>query len=203
MKTVLSLLTALVVSASALFAQPQQSADFRITKSVLDGGGGHSSSPSFQLTSALGQPTPIGWQSSANFMLSAGFLKPSFAVSPLSSIQRLVIRYISPNIRLDWERIATATLYTVFRDTTASFTPGPPNQIGTSVDTFYVDLNAEALPRAKYFYNVESSQIPPASIATTPAITPRGKSGTDLHRAVAEVPDKLKPQPSAKRAGLK
>jgi hypothetical protein len=157
MKTVLSLLTALSVCTAALFAQPQQSANFRITKSVLDGGGGSSASANFKLVSAYGQPTPLGAQTSTNFALSAGFLSPVFAVSPISPIQHLVIQFINPNILMNWERVAAAQSYVVFRDTTASFTPGPSNQIGVASDTFFVDVNAISLPKPKYFYSVKSS----------------------------------------------
>ena len=142
------------------FAQPQQSENFRITKSVLDAGGGASSSANFQLISAFGQPTPIGVSSSTNFTLHAGFLTPVFGVSPLSPIQDLVIQRVagmSTNVQLDWSAIPGATSYTIYREATPNFVPGPANQIGTSATNSFTDVGAVALPAVKYFYNVTSS----------------------------------------------
>jgi len=138
------------------FAQPQQSENFRITKSVIDAGGGASSSTNFQLVSAFGQPTPIGLSSSANFMHSAGFLSPIFAVSPLSPIQDLVImrQTASNNMRLDWSAIAGAESYRIYRDENPLFTPVPGNQIGSVTDTTFIDVDAVSLPMVKYYYIV-------------------------------------------------
>ena len=65
----------LFVMPALLWAQ-SSSENFTLTKSVMDAGGGASSSANFNLVSAFGQPTPIGIQSSENFALSAGFLSP-------------------------------------------------------------------------------------------------------------------------------
>jgi len=159
MKGMWILRTASLLLPALLLAQPQQSENFRITKSVLDAGGGASNSTNFQLVSAFGQPTPIGVSSSSNFVLSAGFLSPQFAASPLSPIQDLVIRRApaSNNMQLDWGAIAGATLYTIYRDTNPLFTPGPANQLGTSPTNSFTDVNAVTLPAVKHFYNVTSS----------------------------------------------
>jgi hypothetical protein len=179
-----------ILWSSALYAQPQQSASFRITHSVLDGSGGSSASASFRLSGALGQPTPIGAQSSANFALSAGFLSPVFAISPLSPIQHLVILFDNPDVHLNWERIATAQSYSVYRDTTALFTPGAANQIGTATDTFYVDVNALNLPLGKYFYSVQSSHTSLLNAsASPPALT---KSESNLHPSVDQGAEKAR-----------
>jgi hypothetical protein len=164
---------AILILAALSFAQPQQSENFKIAKSVIDAGGAASSSENFKLYSAFGQPTPIGLQSSTDFVLSAGYLSPMFQLSPLSPIQNLVIKYNNPNINLNWGRIAGAASYVIYRDTTALFTPGPTNQIGTASDTFYVDLNAMALPYPRYFYNVESSHASPPSLLSTSKDVPR------------------------------
>ncbi len=140
-------------------AQPQQSENFRITKSVLDAGGGVSTSTNFRLVSAFGQPTPIGLSSSANFTLSAGFLSPIFGTSPLSPIQDLVIirQAASNNMKLDWSAVAGATSYTIYRDVTPTFVPAPANLLGTSTTNTFTDLNAVTLPATKYFYIVTST----------------------------------------------
>jgi hypothetical protein len=155
----ISFLTLVIFAAMAL-AQPQQSENFRITKSVLDAGGGASSSANFHLISAFGQPTPIGVSSSQNFTLSAGFLTPQFAASPLSPIQDLVIQRaaaLGADVLLNWTAVTGAALYTIYRDTDPLFTPGPGNQIGTSATNSFTDVGAVGLPAVKYFYNVTSS----------------------------------------------
>ena len=158
----IAILILIAVVASYAFtasAQPQQSENFRITKSVLDAGGGASNSANFQLISAFGQPTPVGLSSSANFNLSAGFLSPMFSVSPLSPIQDLVImrQPASLNMQLDWSVIEGAATYTIYRDTSSTFTPGPGNLLGTSSTNSYTDANAVGLPAFKYFYIVTST----------------------------------------------
>jgi hypothetical protein len=143
-------------AANMIFAQLQQSENFRITKSVLDAGGGVSTSTNFAQTSAFGQPTPIGVSSSANFLLSAGFLSPSFAVSPASPIDVVIKRQpaLSTDMKLDWSAIPSADSYTIYRDPNPLFTPGPGNQIGTSTSNLYLDSGAVNLPGFKYYYIV-------------------------------------------------
>ncbi len=193
MKRVLFILICALLCGSALFAQPQQSENFRITKSVLDAGGAASTSADFRLYSAFGQPTPIGISSSANFVLSAGFLTPSFAASPLSPIQDLVIRRqpASTNMKLDWGAINGAMLYTIYRDVTPTFTPGPLNLLGTSATNTFTDVGAVSLPASKYFYNVTSSagSAPAAihmpgngSITTQPTKGRHQNTGSEIMR---------------------
>lgn len=151
--------TGLLSVSTRVLAQPQQSENFRITKSVLDAGGGVSTSTNFRLVSAFGQPTPVGVSSSTNFVLSAGFLSPEFAVSPLSPITDLVIRRVaglSTNMQLNWGAVSGATVYTIHRDTNPLFTPGPGNQIGTSPTSTFTDTGAVLLPGVRYYYNVTS-----------------------------------------------
>lgn len=155
------ILLGLAAFSIAVIAQPQQSENFRITKSVIDAGGASGVSADFKLYSAFGQPTPIGMQTSADFTLYAGYLAPSFAVHPLSPIQELVIKVIPPNVTLYWDPIYGAERYKVYRDTIVSFVPGPGSLIGIATDTTYTDLNATVvLPKAKYFYCVEASNTP-------------------------------------------
>jgi len=139
---------------SFAFAQPQQSANFRITKSVLDAGGQPSTSPNFHLTSAFGQPSPLGISSSANFTLYSGFLSPVFLVSPLSPIQDLVIQPVSPDARLFWPSVPGASQYKVYRSTDPLFTPSPTNLLGTVSDTTYMDANITGLPAVRNYYIV-------------------------------------------------
>jgi hypothetical protein len=138
-----------------LLAQPQ-SENFYLIKQVIDAGGGASSSANFQLYSAFGQPTPVGVQSSESFVLYAGYLSPTFAVSPLSPIQTLVITPVPPSTVLIWQSISGAHSYNIYRDINPQFTPAG-NLIGTVSDTTFTDANALGLPLGKYFYIVTAS----------------------------------------------
>ena len=163
-------ITAVIVYGPAI-AQPQQSENFRMTKSVLDGGGGASSSTNFQLVSAFGQPTPVGMQSSANFVLYAGFLEPSFQISPISPIQHLVILREGTDMRLWWEPITGAESYRIYRDPDPLFTPAPGNQVGSVTDTTFADTGVVGLPPLKYYYVVTAVNLHDDSVA---------KQGTDI-----------------------
>ncbi len=136
-----------------LFAQ-SSSENFTLIKSVMDAGGGLSSSANFSLVSAFGQPTPIGDQTSANFVLHAGFLSPVLQVSPLSPIQHLVIKEAQPDAVLNWESISGAGSYSVYRATAINFTPGPGNLIGTTTNTNFTDANVLAGPLTQQYYIV-------------------------------------------------
>jgi hypothetical protein len=140
------------------FAQPQQSANFRITKSVLDAGGTASTSQNFRLVSAFGQPSPIGPQSSANFVLYGGFLSPTFAVAPPSPIEALVIRQAQPNVNLYWPPVTSALSYLIYRTTDPLCRPDSMVHVGTTSDTAYVDAGVVNLPPVKYYYYVTSSR---------------------------------------------
>ncbi len=154
MKRILLLILIALPSAATVLAQPQQSEHFRITKAVLDAGGGASSSANFQLVSAFGQPTPVGVQSSTNFVLYAGFLQPTFQLSPISPIQQLVILRVGDDMRLWWEAIPGAESYRIYRDLTPEFIPTEGNQIGSVADTTFADAGVVSLPPIQYFYIV-------------------------------------------------
>lgn len=136
-----------------LFAQ-SSSENFTLTKSVIDAGGGTASSEHFILVSAFGQPTPIGMQSSENFTLHAGFLSPMLQVSPLSPIQRLVIKEAQPDALLYWEPIPGAGRYSIYRDAVVNFTPGSGNFVATVTDTFFTDAGVLAAPATQQYYIV-------------------------------------------------
>ncbi len=51
----------------ALSWAQSQSENFTFTKSVIDAGGGASSSANFNLVSAIGQPTPVGCSDQCEF----------------------------------------------------------------------------------------------------------------------------------------
>jgi hypothetical protein len=140
-----------LVAVTVTFAQPQQSEHFTLAKSVIDAGGGSSSSATFNLVSAFGQPTPIGVQSSANFTLSAGFLSPLLTVSPLSPIQHLVIKEAQPDAVLNQESITGAGSCSIYRAAAINFAMGPSNLIGTTAGTAFTDTNVLAGPAIQQY----------------------------------------------------
>jgi hypothetical protein len=158
----------LLLPALAL-AQPQSSAHFRLPGSVLDAGGTAASSSNFRLVSAFGQPSPLGFESSANFRHSGGFLAPLFSVSPLSPIQHLVILAQTPNVRLHWPRVPGATQYKVYRSTEPQFTAGAANYLGTAADTTYTDANILGLSPVRNYYIVSAVSGSSAREADPPA----------------------------------
>jgi hypothetical protein len=170
----LCIMIAVVAFASLLSAQPQQSTDFRITKSVVDAGGTLSTSADFRLTSAFGQPSPLGPQQSADFVLYPGFLSPA-AISPLSPIQALVILTEQPDILLAWERIASAHSYKIYRSDDPEFTAAPGNYLTAVADTFFVDEDIITQPPVRYYYIIAASSdfAPPVMQASmkAPALT--------------------------------
>jgi hypothetical protein len=161
----MKILLILILLPCFVIAQPQQSADFRITKSVIDGGGVYGSSTDFRLTSAFGQPSPLSISSSADFKLSGGFLSPQFAVSPLSPIQDLVIVYNMPDLMLYWGQVPGARSYHVYRAADPLFTPSPLNELGVVADTFYTDFDLWSTDTVRYYYNITASTESPTLLA--------------------------------------
>lgn len=149
--------TILVILLPALLFAQSSSEHFVLTKSVIDAGGGASASTNFALVSAFGQPTPVGVQSSSNFVLYAGFLSPRLMVSPLSPIQHLVIKEAQPDAVLYWEAIAGAASYSIYRSTLINFVPSPATLIGTSATTTFTDTNVLAGPEVQQYYVVTST----------------------------------------------
>ncbi|MBI5060222.1 hypothetical protein HZB60_10630 [candidate division KSB1 bacterium] len=181
-------LTAVPLSA---VAQPQQSENFRITKSVLDAGGGASSSANFQLHSAFGQPTPIGVQTSENFILYAGYLTPTLAPGVLNPIDDLVVaRVVGPanDVRLNWGRIPAAAQYKVYRSNDPNFVPGGGNFLVAATDTFYLDPGVLSGPEVKYYYIVTATDG--AGLLLTPITAPARPARVALQPSPLEaVPD--------------
>ncbi len=146
------------------------SENFTLTKSVLDAGGGISQSANFRLVSAFGQPTPIGRQSSEDFLLSAGFLSTGYNVSPLSPIQDLVIQPNATNVHLYWTSTGAAS-YKIYRASEANVPATPVNFIGATSDTFFVDAAAVSLPAMRHYYIITaSSDAPPPAIRQTSSL---------------------------------
>lgn len=137
-----------------LLAQTPQSENFTLMNNIMGAGGGLAVSANFALVSAFGQSAPLGTQSGESFMLYAGFLHPVLQVSPLSPIQRLVIKEAMPDARLYWEPRIGAGSYSIHRAATIDFVPGPSSFIATVTDTFYIDAGVLAGPASQQYYIV-------------------------------------------------
>ncbi len=172
----------LLFTVGVALAQPQQSENFRITKSVIDAGGGASSSENFNLVSAFGQPTPIGVQTSENFTLYAGFLSPSFGVATLNPIDDLVIQRVSgpsADVRLAWGAISGAATYNIYRNTNADFAPTPGDLIGSTAGVQFDDIGVVGLAPTQYFYLVTALDGGGALLTRLKDI-PKGSHGTQV-----------------------
>jgi len=101
-------LAACLAAAGNAFAQ--SSASYEITKSVMSGGGGRSTSASYEMTGTLGQPSPVDVSDSTSYSLGSGFWGATVRVFTVA------IESISYSIlegaRITWQSIAGAT-YTI------------------------------------------------------------------------------------------
>lgn len=139
-----------------IFAQGN-SENYTITHSVVASTGETSTSENYALVCTIGQATPPGISTSDSFTLHAGFLHPTFAVSPLSPIQDLVIKEMQPDVFLMWGAIPGAAVYNIYRDTESIFTPTPATLLDTTEDPFYTDVGIIAAGTDRYFYIITST----------------------------------------------
>jgi hypothetical protein len=135
----------------------RQSENFTMTKSVMDAGGGvSSSSESFQSRVGLWSADP-GWRAveRRTSLCTRDFLSPDTAsVSPLSPIQNLTIKDSGQDAVLRWEAISGAGSYSVYRDLGLNFVPGPGNLIGTTSNTTFTDTAVLSGPALQQYYIV-------------------------------------------------
>ncbi|NQT83352.1 hypothetical protein HQ563_10030 [bacterium] len=98
----------------ATTAQAQSSASYEITRSVMSGGGGRSSSASYDLTGTLGQPSPVEVSESDGYNLGSGFWG---ATVKLFTVAIESISYsIAEGARITWHSIAGANYTLYFTD---------------------------------------------------------------------------------------
>jgi hypothetical protein len=114
MKAILRSIPALAVAALVLAwvgnAHGQSSANHQITRSVMSGGGGRSSSASYSLTGTFGQPSPVEASESGSYNLGSGFWG---ATVRLFTVAIEDISYsIAEGVRISWRSVMDAT-YTV------------------------------------------------------------------------------------------
>ena len=136
-----------------LFAQPH-SDNYILKKWAISSGGGSSSSSNYQAVSVIGQSSPPGVSSSANYTLYSGFLQPIWAL-PGSAL--VWIWTVTNDVYLDWDDVPNASTYYIYRSTDPAFVPGPANLVGSATASEYVDTGAVTDLDAKYFYKITCS----------------------------------------------
>jgi hypothetical protein len=137
-----------------LFAQPH-SDNYILKKWAISSGGGSMSSTNYNAVAVIGQSSPPGVSSSANYTLYSGFLGPIFGGAPGSAL--VWIWTDSVNVHLDWEDVPNANTYYIYRSTDPAFVPGPANLVGSSTTSDYVDADAVSVENAKRFYKITCS----------------------------------------------
>jgi len=113
-RNVLVIVTVVVCLTAAGNAFAQSSASYEITKSVMSGGGGRSTSGSYALTGTFGQPSPVDVSDSTSYSLGSGFwggMVKMFTVA----IQRISYS-IAEGVRITWQSIAGATYIVEYAD---------------------------------------------------------------------------------------
>jgi hypothetical protein len=134
-----------------LFAQPH-SDNYILKKWAISSGGGSMSSANYNAVAIIGQSSPPGVSSSANYTLYSGFLGPIFGGAPGSAL--VWIWTDSIDVYLDWEDVPNANTYYIYRSTDPAFVPGPTNLVGSSTTSEYIDADAVSNQHSKYFYMI-------------------------------------------------
>jgi hypothetical protein len=133
-------------------------ADAELATSVMGSAGGTASSTNFTMKSTLGQSTPIGPSTSANFGVGAGFWYQD-PVAP-SAIGDLTATLSVNDIMLQWSHAADNVAidhYVVFRGTDPSFAAASGDSISQTKGTSYLDPGAAGSTVDNYFYVVKAA----------------------------------------------
>lgn len=122
MKTIFRSIPILALTALVLAwvgnARGQSSASYEITRSVMSGGGGQSTSGSCALTGMIGQPSPVEVSDSASYSLGSGFWG---ATVRMFTVAIESISYsIAEGVRITWQSIAGASYTIYFTDSLMS-----------------------------------------------------------------------------------
>ena len=136
---------------SVVVAQPH-SDNYILKKWAISSGGGSMSSTNYNAVAIVGQSSPPGVSSSANYTLYSGFLGPILGIAPGSAL--VWIWTDSADVHMDWEDVSGVNTYYIYRSTDPAFVPGPSYLIGSSVSSDYIDPNAVSDPNVKYFYKI-------------------------------------------------
>jgi len=143
----------LLAATCSLFAQPH-SDNYILTKWAISSGGGSMSSANYNAVAIVGQSSPPGVSSSTNYTLYSGFLGPILG-APGSAL--VWIWNVGNDVHLDWEDVAHAHTYYIYRSLTSDFEPDPSYWVGTSASSDYIDVGAVSDPNTKYFYRITCS----------------------------------------------
>ena len=107
------LLSAVLIGCLAAMgnAAAQSSASYKLTRSVMSGGGRTSTSPSYSVTGTFAQPSPVEVSESPSFSVGSGFWG---ATVKLFTVAVESITYsIAEGVRVAWQSVAGAS-YTVY-----------------------------------------------------------------------------------------
>jgi hypothetical protein len=138
---------------SAVFAQPH-SDNYILKKWAISSGGGSMSSGDYNAVAVVGQSSPPGVSSSANYTLYSGFLQPIWAL-PGSAL--VWIWTVGTDVHLDWEDVPRASIYYIYRSLDPEVEIIPSNLVGSSLTSDYVDEDAVNVTGGKYFYRITCS----------------------------------------------
>ena len=133
-----------------LFAQPH-SENYILKKWAISSGGGAMSSANYNAVAIVGQSSPPGVSSSANYTLYSGFLSPIWAL-PGSAL--VWIWNVGNDVHLDWEDVPRANTYYIYRSETPQVEILPGNLLGSSSTSDYIDADGVSVTGGKYFYRI-------------------------------------------------
>jgi hypothetical protein len=140
----------LLAATCSLFAQPH-SENYILTKWAISSGGGSMSSANYNAVAIVGQSSPPGVSSSANYTLYSGFLGPIIG-APGSAL--VWIWTDSVDVHMDWDDVPDVNSYYIYRSLVPDFEPNPGNLVGSSTSSDYIDVGAVSDPNTKYFYRI-------------------------------------------------
>ena len=133
-------------------------ADTELATSVVASSGGEASSTNFKMKSTLGQSTPIGFSTSTNFQVGAGFWYQD-PVAP-SAIGDLTASLSVSDIVLQWSHAKDNVAidhYVVYRGADPLFEPSAGDSIYGTKGASYLDPGAAGDTLTNYFYVVKAT----------------------------------------------
>jgi len=104
-KQTLILLILVLLTASSIEVTAQSSVHYKIKKTVLSEAGLPSTSSLFKLDDCVGQPSPVGVSTGANYALSAGFLAAAnvLQVNPILSVNPTTLSFGASQTSLNFQ----------------------------------------------------------------------------------------------------
>ncbi|MCU0612017.1 MAG: hypothetical protein MUE60_09545 [Candidatus Eisenbacteria bacterium] len=160
----------IILAALLVLLSVSASAQYVVGPSVIAGGGARMTGGAYVVTGTTGQSSPVGISAGGAYQTNHGFWHAVTGGGGALNPMVMSIVQLSPtSARLSWAAVTGATLYDLYRSTTAFFTPtGAPWQTVASPTTQYdfsAGIGNEAL---NYFFRGiarNASQTAPASNA--------------------------------------